>query len=403
MYNENINKLKNSMKIGFFTDSYLPVIHGVTISIESFRKNLEKNGHEVFVYAPSAPGYKDETHEIYRFKSVKAIKKPEMRFGFPVVQNDSLKKIIGLKLDIIHAHTPFSMGLMGKFISERQKIPLIYTHHTDYPEYAKSYLLKEKLITPYIAKLYCSWFANLSNKIIAPSPKIAALLKESGVRREIHVLATGIDIESFKKTEASKRAALELRKHFNFSPEEKVMIFVGRMGGEKNVEFLLDSFKKIREQRSNIKFALVGDGPHLSKLKSAAKKLNLEGEIFVGNVPHDKIPVYYQAADLFVFASLTDTQGIVALEAMASGLPIVALQDDALKNIVIDNENGFFVEHGQPEAFAKKIINIFDDGNLYKRLSRQAKLTVKDYSQENQTKKLLDIYQSALSLYHKLN
>jgi glycosyltransferase involved in cell wall biosynthesis len=391
------------MKIGFFTDSYLPVIHGVTISIEAFRKNLEKRGHEVFIYAPSAPGYEDKIQRIHRFKSIKAIKKPEMRFGFPVVQNDSLKEVINSKLDIIHAHTPFSMGLMGKFISDRQKIPLIYTHHTDYPEYAKSYLLKEKLVTPYMAKLYCSWFANLSNAVIAPSLKIVDILRDSGVKREIHVLATGIDVESFRISEASKQAAIDLRKHFNISPDEKILIFVGRMGREKNVEFLLNAFQKIYEKKNNVKFVLLGDGPHLAKLKTLAKKIDLNSVIFAGNIPHEKIPIYYQAANLFVFASLTDTQGIVALEAMASGLPVVALQDDALKNIVIDNENGFFVKPGETEEFAQSVINIFDDNNLYQKFSHQAKLTVKDYSQENQTEKLLDVYMSTLSLYNKID
>lgn len=391
------------MKIGFFTDSYLPVIHGITISIDAFRKNLEKKGHEVYIYTTSSPGYEDKTPKVYRFKSIKAIKNPEMRFGFPVVQNDSLKEVINSKLDIVHAHTPLSIGLIGKFISQRQKIPLIYTHHTDYPEYAKAYLLKEKFITPYLAKLYCSWFANLANEVIAPSPKIEAQLKAAGVKRRIHILPTGINIESFKKTEENRRAAAELRRQLNILPDEKVLIFVGRMGKEKNIEFLLHVFKEINKTRNDVKFLLIGDGPYFGKLKLKAKKLSLDTAHFIGHIPHEKIPTYYQAANLFVFASLTDTQGIVALEAMASGLPTVALQDDALKGIINDNENGFFIKSGPPEVFARKIIDIFNDDTLYKKLSRQAELTVKNFSQENQTEKLLNIYNSALSLYHKPN
>jgi 1,2-diacylglycerol 3-alpha-glucosyltransferase len=391
------------MKIGFFTDSYLPVIHGITISLETFRKNLEKRGHEVYIYTTSSPGYEDKTPKVYRFKSVKAIKKPEMRFGFPISQGNSLRKIMGLKLDIVHAHTPLSIGLMGKFISQRQKVPLIYTHHTDYPEYARTYLLKEKFVTPYLAKLYCSWFANLANEVIAPSPKIEALLKKTGVKRRIHILPTGINIESFKETEKNSRAASELRKQLNILPDEKVLIFVGRMGKEKNIEFLLHVFKEIGKTRNNVRFLLIGDGPYFGKLKLKAKKLSLDTAHFIGHIPHEKIPTYYQAANLFVFASLTDTQGIVALEAMASGLPVVALQDDALKNIITDNENGFLIKSGEPEIFAQKIINIFDNNNLYERLSHQAELTASSYSQENQTEKLLGIYESALSIYHKLN
>jgi 1,2-diacylglycerol 3-alpha-glucosyltransferase len=135
------------MKIGFFTDTYLPVVHGVEISIETFRKSLEKMGHKVFIYAPHAPGYKDKNPNVFRFQSIRVIEKPEMRLAFPFLPKDHFGEIIDFKLDIAHAHTPFSMGLLAKYIADHQKIPLVYTHHTHYPEYAKFYL-KEKVIAP---------------------------------------------------------------------------------------------------------------------------------------------------------------------------------------------------------------------------------------------------------------
>ncbi|GAI38976.1 unnamed protein product, partial [marine sediment metagenome] len=151
------------MKIGFFTDTYLPVTHGVEVSIATFRKTLEAAGHQVYIYAPESPGYKDKNPNVFRFKSIRVIKKPEMRYAFDFLPiGHTFKEISRFKLDIAHAHTPFSLGLLAKYISGRQLIPLIYTHHTHYPEYAKVYL-KEKVLLPRLAKVYSAWFSNLSN------------------------------------------------------------------------------------------------------------------------------------------------------------------------------------------------------------------------------------------------
>lgn len=381
------------MKIGFFTDSYLPVEHGVEVSIETFRKDLEKSGHQVFIYAPYTPGYKDKNKNVFRLKSIRVIEKPEIRFALPMVQDGELKKLVDFKLDVVHAHTPFSLGLLAKFIAKRQKIPFVYTHHTDYPEYSKAYF-KGKKILPRAAELYSKWFSNMADAVIAPSFKIKKVLENYGVKKPIYVLPTGIDLKLFKKTEKSEKTAESLRKKLNVGENEKLLIFVGRLGREKNVDFLIKAFSEISEKRKDVKFLIAGEGPFAEQYKTAAKNLGLGNVIFSGAVPHEKLPAYYQVADLFVFASLTETQGIVILEAMASGLPIIALKDAAFKGIVSDGENGFLIPpKSAPKIFAEKTLKILNDGALRGKFLRMSAEIAKNFSKEKQAEKLIDIYE----------
>ncbi len=384
------------MRIGFFTDTYLPVVHGVGVSIETSRKALEKMGHQVFIYAPKSPGYKDKNPNVFRFKSVRVIKKPEMRYAFnflPVGRN--FRKISHFKLDVVHAHTPFGLGLLAKYISERQLIPLIYTHHTHYPEYAKFYL-KEEVLLPYLAKVYSTWFSNISDAVIAPSFKIEKLLLSYGVKKKtsIHVLPTGIDLKIFKKSLKSGEA---LRKKLKISPEAKVLISVGRIGEEKNVEFLIKGFAEVLKKRKDILLLMVGDGPFLKELKKTAQNLKIAQSImFTGKVPRQKIPAFYQSADVFLFASLTDTQGIVILEALACGLPVIALKDDAFADVIVNNKNGFLVKQHSPKLFAQKIITLLDNLSLYEKFSIRAVKTAQNFSEKNVAKKLIEIYKTQI-------
>jgi len=385
------------MKIGFFTDDYLPVTHGVEISVETFKKVLEKKGHQVFVYAPYTPGYKDETPNVFRFHAIKVIRKPEMRLAMPFLPKYKMGSVLDFKLDIAHAHTPFSMGLLAKVIAKHQKIPLVYTHHTHYPEYAKVYL-KEKIITPFLARFLSTWYANLADAIIAPSYKIERLLREYGVKKKkpIHILSTGIDLKMFKKSEKNR---LNLRKKLKISPETKVLIFVGRMGKEKNAAFLLKVTSEVLKKEPNILLLMIGDGSYLISLQKLAENLKIKKKvIFTKAIPHQEIPAYYQAADIFIFSSLTETQGIVMLEAIACGLPVVALADSAFEEIIIGNKNGFLIKKPLPRVFAKKVLELIDNPVLCQKFSKASQEIVNNFSEENQTEKLLTIYKNLLKV-----
>ena len=354
-------------------------------------------GHKVFIYTLDVPGYKEKDPEIFRFKSIRVIKNPELRQLKPALHltpiGSSMAEIMSTKLDVIHAHTPFSIGIMAKNFSKKQKIPMIYTHHTDYPEYVK-YYWKEKYIMPKIAEMYTRWFCNLSDAVIAPSLKIKNYLREYGVNKKIpvHVLQTGIDLEVFKKSTAKGTA---VRNKLNIPSTAKVLICVGRIGQEKNVEFIIRAFKEVLSGRIDTYLMMVGSGPFLEDLKVMVKNSGLNKKvIFTGNIPHDSISDYYNAADVFLFASFTDTQGIVIIEAMACGLPVVALEDDAFSDMVSDGKNCFLIKKESEKVFAQKVLQLLEDGEMYQNFSELAVRSAAEFSKENAAKKLVGIYQS---------
>lgn len=388
------------MKIGFFIDAYNPKwFFGTEASLESFKKGLEEFGHDVFIYAPKIPNFQDGDPRIFRFSSIKVIKKPEIYLAFPFFfknRLEELSKIVNPKLDIVHTHSPFTMGLLGLYIANYQKTPLLYTHHTHFPEYAKIYL-KEKIFLPKISRALIKWFANKMDEVITPSIKIKRLLRSYNVKTHISILPTGVDFDFFQKF---PRLGNAQKKKLKIPSKKKVLLFVGRQSKEKNPEFLLLTMREILKKRKDVFLLMVGDGPDLEKLKNLTKKFQIENFVrFTGQIPHQEIPAYYQLADIFVFPSLTEAQGVVILEAMANSLPVVVLRDEAFQGVVFNNKNGFVIEKPDFHIFSEKIIEILDSPQKYRKFSQYALETAINFSIKNQSKKLLDIYQRLIEKY----
>lgn len=389
------------MRIGFFSETYLPLKYGVETSMVSFGTNLEKLGHEVFVYTSSMPKYTETDPRIFRLKSIAGGKKTDMRFAFPIGQNGRLKDFIKNKLDIAHLHTNLTLGLLGKYIARRQKIPTVYTHHNDYKGTIQAYLGKRSIIAYLVDKL-AVWFANTSSVVIAPSEKMKQILLASGVKRSIYVLPTGVNLKHFEVTAESKNKALEIRKKYNILPKTKILISLSRVGKEKNVDFLALALKEIIKKDKDVRLMMVGSGPYLQGFKEFVKKLGFNDQvIFTGYVAEEDKPAYYQSADLYLYASHHDTQAIVILEAAASGKPIVTLEDGAFKDVVKDGENGFAVKPDSVELYASKILELLQDKETMSKFSRNSRAIANGLSEENQTQKLIAIYEEAIRNHKK--
>lgn len=383
------------MRIGFFTDAYLPEMYGMQISVEMFRREFERLGHTVFVHAPYTPGYTGSVPQVTWFWAIRALRKPDMRLAAPIVRNGTLYSVIHRQLDVIHAHSPFTMGLLAVYIARRRGIPLIYTHHTDYPKYAKAYYGGGKLLQM-VARSLGAFFANRADAVIAPSFKIKKALQRAGVRTPITIVPTGVDLQLFQISDDARDAANRVRDRYGIPPKNKLLLFVGRMGKEKNIDFLLRAYAAIAQQRTDISFLLVGDGPHLPALQALAKRLHLNNSIFTGTIPHEQLPAYYQAADVFIFASLTETQGMVLLEAMASSVPVVTLRDDAFRGIVAHRVNGIVVDRSSPESFARAVSRLLADVRLLRRCAVGALHTAERFSEELQAKKMIAVYRNSI-------
>lgn len=252
---------------------------------------------------------------------------------------------------------------------------------------------------PFLAKSLSAWFSNISDAVIAPSPKIRALLRSYGVQKPIYVLPTGIRLQQFRRTRTCARKARALRRRLGIAPVAKVLLFVGRLGREKNIDFVIRAFAELKKMRREVRLVLVGDGPIRDQLKSLVTRLGLkEATSFTGSVAHAEIASYYQAADLFVFSSLTDTQGIVVLEAIASGLPVVALRDEAFTSMVKNGRNGFLLRPDASHAlFARRVAALLENQTRWRQFSAASVRIAREFSEEEQARRLTRIYDKCVS------
>ena len=374
------------MKIGFFTNVYKPVVNGVVSSIYSFKKGLEELGHEVYVFAPTYPGYKDDEKNIFRIESLKLPLQEEYRITLLVFNKKSLKVI--KELDIIHTHYPFIMGNYGSFFANFHTKPLVFTYHTQYEKYTH-YIPFEQEITKKFTRWIVKDYANKCDCVIAPSESIRKMLLKQGIRSRIEVVPTGIDLKVFENADKNI-----IRKKYNIKPEQKLLLYVGRIAKEKNLEFLLKAFKIVLNKKPDTYLMFVGHGPEEGYLNGLIKRIGLEENTFSVSVSRS-VQDYYAAADLFVFSSVTETQGLVLVESMAAGTPVVAVDSLGIRDVV-NGKNGSLTKESLPE-FSEKIIKILENDALRKEMSQNARKTASRYSIQKMSKRMLKVYKSVLN------
>ena len=376
------------MRIGFFTDTYTPQINGVVTSISLFASELERQGHAVYIFAPTPRQPKDGPHVI-RVPSVPLVFQPEMRLA--AAYNARAHSLVKrANLDIIHSHDPFAIGLFGLAMAKRFRLPYVHTYHTLYPEYV--HYIWDTWLTRELAERMSRDFCNQCDTVIAPSTKIREALLSWGTRKPIVTLPTGVNTAEY--CERDETGVAEFRERFGIKPDERLLTFVGRLGLEKNVDALVDAMNFVRTPGA--KLMIVGDGPYRAALERHAKKDKVADKIiFTGYLNREDVTHAYQASDLFFFASLSETQGLVVGEALASGLPVVAVDDLAIADAVTDDENGFLVPE-DPQALAHAADRVLGDAELSRRLSIAATERARELSIVHQTHRLLVVYEELL-------
>ncbi len=379
------------MRIGFFTDTYTPQINGVVTSILLFKAALEKRGHEVYVFAPT-PEHTDDSNRTFRFPSVPFVFQPEMRLASPV-SIEALRVLDAANLDVLHSHDPFSIGFYGLTYARRKRLPYVHTYHTLYPEYV--HYVWETRLTRRLAERLSRDFCEACSSIVAPSTKIERHLREWGVTVPIDVIATGVDVERFRSADPVRVEAL--RSKAGILPGEKTLLYMGRLGREKNVELLLRALWHTR--RVDSRLVIAGDGPQRAELESLAKQLDLENRVsFVGYLKPDDVVAAYRLADAFAFASTSETQGLVIGEAMAAGLPVIAVEDRAVEDFVLDDRTGVVVP-GRPEDLAAAFDRLLADDGRRASLAEAALTRSRNFSIEHQAALLEQHYSRAIETY----
>lgn len=324
------------MNIGLFTDTYFPQISGVATSIKTLKNALEKQGHNVFIFTTTDPHIKKGTVEpnVFRFSSIPFISFTDRRIAFRGFF-EAAKVAKEVKLDIVHTQTEFALGMMGKYVAHRLKIPAIHTYHTMYEDYLH-YVLNGHLLRPYHVKQFTKGYLKNMNGVIAPSERVEALLKRYGVKIPIRIIPTGVDIESMNED-----VPHDVRKDLHIDKDAPVLLTLSRVASEKKINHILNVMPDIVEQFPNVRLVIAGNGPDVDVLKDQIERLTLENYvIFTGNIPHEDVGNYYRMADLFVSASDTETQGLTYIEALAAGTRCVVYDTDYTEHVFDDDSLG---------------------------------------------------------------
>ena len=331
------------MNIGLFSETYYPEINGVATSVYLLKKEMEKRGHKVYVFTTTTPGAPGQEHNVYRVPSIPFIFITERRVG--LFYQPRLAHIIKkLDLDIIHTHTEFSLGIFGRIMAKELKLPIVHTYHTIYEDYTH-YLTHFKALdqrAKAFARTYSKLCCNTVEQVIVPTEKTKMLLTTYSVHRDISIVPTGIDLSKFEKERYSREEVEELKQSYGLKKEDKVLIYIGRVSQEKNIEEIIRAMPEYMVKRPDVKLVIVGSGPELSRLQELVNELGIAtGVLFTGAKPWDNIGLFYQLGDVFVSASQSETQGLTYIEAMASGLPVVAKEDKCLEDILVQGKNGY--------------------------------------------------------------
>lgn len=387
------------MRIGIFTETYKPYISGLVTSVAMLKGALEKQGHEVYVVTANLESFKYEYDPIDR-----VLKIPGLPTGIydsrltSIYPLKAVNKIKAWKLDVIHSQTEFAIGTFARLIAKQYNIPLVHTYHTLYEDYiyyiTKGYFERSsKKLVQYITRFYCDTTAT---ELIVPTNKIYKLFKEKyKFNKNIHIIPTGIEVERFYKENIDNKQVKNLRKTLGISIRDFTILFVGRLAEEKNIEFLINSQKRLVEKHNNIKLIIVGDGPDKEKYEKLGKTLGLEDNIiFTGKAAWDDMPYYYHVSNIFATASKSETQGLTVIEAMAANTVPVCMRDEAFQSMVTEDLNGLFFE--KEEEYIDKVLYLYDNKDELEYLNKQARIQAEHYGSKNYADRVLEVYERAI-------
>lgn len=379
------------MRVGLFTNNYLPFRGGVTTAVETLRLGLEALGHRVWVFAPAAQPPHPDPPFVFRYPSIPAPTYPG--FSVPLPVSRRLGRLArDLALDVVHVHHPFLLGVTGRRLARRQRRPLVFTYHTRYEKYAHYVPLPARLVRSLAVRLACR-FADSADLIVAPSDHVADMLRQRGVGAPVTVIPTGVDLELFSP--GSRERA---RRRLGLPAEGLICLYTGRLDREKSLERVLDSFESVAAAVPTTTLHLVGKGSHSQALEQRAAALRAGRRIvFHGGLARESLPDYYRAADLFLFASETETQGLVLAEAHACALPAVAVRASGVDEVVTDGETGLLTK-GETGEMADAAIGLLLDAGRRAAMGQAARrLAEARFSARTQVETMVAHYEALIA------
>jgi len=395
------------MRIVMFTDAYWPRVNGVTVSVDTFSKALIKEGHEVLIVCSFYPSGYDaaQAHDprIIRVPSMPAFVTKEDRIAKFDKWHWVFKQVELFKPDIVHINTEAVIAEFGFLYAKAYNLPAIYTFHTMWEDYAPNYFpMFPAFFVKFVIRGILKNILKQSYKVIVPTTQIDAVVRKYKPDTDTFLLPTGIDPVFFSHDKAEIRAFKEtFTALYPKTIGKKLLLMAGRVVKEKNIGFLIKILPDILKQNPDTVLLIVGGGPDMDFFMNEAKQCGVEDAcVFTGYMERSQLSLVYAISDVFVFPSLTDTQGLVTLEAMFSGIPVVAI--GALGTLmVMGGDNGGFMVKDDPQEFTARVLDLLNDEELYKRKSQEAVVHARAWSLDEITKKLANIYRETAASYIK--
>ncbi len=361
------------MRIGMFADMYLPHISGVTNHIALYKRRFEELGHEVFVFTFGDLDHADTEPNIVRSGGL-----PWGDTGWraAVVFSPEARRLIQT-LDVAHVHHPFQSGPLALMACRRHGIPLVFTNHTRYELYSDSYAsFVPRGLRYWFIRQVLRRFCRAADLVIAPAASIAEWLGEFAGYRDAVVVPNGIDVERFANP-AERRS----REEFGFAPEDMVLVYAGRLGPEKNTEWLAREFARAAATEPRLRLLVIGDGPSADDARAVLAQAGVADRAhFTGLVDYALVPGYEAVADAFVTGSITEVHPLVVLEAMAAGLPVLAVSSPGIADTVTDGQSGLLAPGAADGALAERMLAVARDAQLRERLRAGARAAADAYS-----------------------
>jgi len=379
------------MRVAVFTNAYKPAISGVVTSIALFRQGLMQAGHDTYIFAPEYEDYYDTEHYVFRLPALDLSDQLNVSLVLPFRNLIDLT-MRGLQPAVIHSQHPVWMGDLAATFARDLGLPLIFTFHTQYEQYAEVYSPFAGKIASRLTEERVRRYLKQCAHVIVPTHSIRSMLADNfGMEQRVTVIPTPVDLERFQAASGG-----EVRRRYGLEGKE-LLLYVGRMAREKGLGMLLEAFAEVHSQRSNAHLLLVGKGPFEEQAQLLVRELGLGGDVtFAGAIPHEDIPAYYRAADLFVFSSTTETQGLVLLESMAAGTPVVAVEAPGAVDVL---SAGGRLTAASRSALAQGVLEVLSDPGMLQQLELEAGRVVRQYSIANASARMLEVYEQALAAY----
>jgi glycosyltransferase involved in cell wall biosynthesis len=376
------------MKIGMMSDYYKPYISGVTVYIDSYKRQFEAAGHKVYIFTFGEQTQEELEEGVLRTPGINIYTDG---YYLNFIHNEPVRQMLQ-SMDVVDVHHPYISGNLALRYCRPKNIPIVFTGHTRYDVYANAYLPKPAAWSwQQFNAFYLPHILNRVDLTIVPSDSARKILLDYGVEKQIQVIPHGIDLGLFKmKVEPIDRS------EFGIPQDHILLVYIGRFGSEKNLPFLLAAMRHVSAQNPDVSLLLVGDGPEKQSLKKLARDTGLETKIhFANEVPHQRTPAYYRAADIFVMPSVNETFGFTIVEAMACGLPVVAMDRPGVRDNVEPEITGL-LSSDDPQEFASNILKLAGSPILRAYMGERARLESERFSLETSAQLVLQKFEQLI-------